>query len=179
MDNGETVKKESIVCFASTGYGPLWAPAVTSWLRVIGVTARSLEVRSIGKIAGAGVTDRMYTHSSQNTLVKNFLDIPEATHLFMTEMDMVLPDDCITKLLDMDKDIASGIYFLRSGTREGVGQPCLYKRPLAKAKDESGYGHSPVSIFPTDGPFKVDCAGLGCILFKRKVLRKWRSPGLI
>jgi hypothetical protein len=164
------------VAFASTGYGPLWAPAVTSWLRVVGVTARQFAVEHIGKIAGAGITDRTYTHSAENTLVQNFLDIPDATHLFLTEADMILPDDCILKLLAMDKDIASGIYFLRTDTREGVGQPCLYKKPAAIEKKASGYGHCAVSIFPTDGPFKVDCSGLGCILFKRKVFETMKFP---
>ena len=164
------------VAFTSTGYGPLWAPAVSSWLRLIGYTARQFEVNHIGKLCGAGVTDRMYTHSSENNLVQTFLDDPEPTHLFMTEADMILPHDAITKLLALDKDIASGIYFLRSGTREGVGQPCLYKRPSAVEKNSSPYGHCAVSLFPTDSPFKVDCAGLGCVLFKRTVFETMPFP---
>lgn len=164
------------VAFTSTAYGPLWAPAVTSWLNVVAYTARYVNIQHLGKIGGAGVTDRQYTHQAENQLVKDFLDHPEGTHLFMTEQDMILPNDTIVRLLEIDKDIATGVYFLRSAQPEHRGQPCLYKRPAAIAKGGSPYGQYPVTLFPTDEPFEIGAAGVGCVLIKRRVLETMPFP---
>lgn len=168
------------VAFTSTGYGPLWAPVVASWLRVVGYTARHFNIEHLGKIGGAGVTDRQYTHQAENWLAMEMLENPDFTHLFFTESDMILPHDCITKLLALDKDMACGVYCLRSDDPLHLGQPCLYVRsPLRDAKESRVYAeylHSPVSLFPTEEPFRVDCAGLGCVLFKREVFEKLEYP---
>lgn len=163
------------VAFASTGYGPLWAPAVSSWLRLIGFTARHFAIEHIGKIGGAGVTDRMYTHAAENRLVREMRDAePKFTHLFMTESDMILPHDAIVKLVALDKPIASGVYFLRANEQEASGQPCLYKRPWLteeekKEREHAEFLHTPIRLFPTDAPFQIDSSGLGCLLIKAEV----------
>jgi len=125
----------------------------------------------------------MYTMSAENKLVEEML-VPRKhhapfTHLFMTESDMILPADCIVKLLALDKDMASGVYFLRSDNPNTRGQPCLYKRPpmVAQGKEkEHEYGHLPVSLFPQTGPFRVDVSGLGCVLIKRNVFETVPRP---
>ncbi len=165
---------ETNVAFVCANYGPLWAPVVASWLRVVGYTSRSYSVEQVGKLGGVGITDRMYTHVAENTLVSEVLTNPDFTHIFMTETDMILPHDAIVKLLAMDKDMATGLYFLRADIQEKRGHPCLYKKaPLlpvgATQQKGAEYGHCNVSLFPLMEPFQVDCAGLGCILFKRKV----------
>ena len=168
-------RHEVNIAFASTGYGPLWAPAVSSWLRTVAFTARTYTIK------GAGITDRQYTHTAENQLVMEFLSNPDLTHLFFTEADMILPHDAIVKLVALDKDMASGVYFLRSDTQEGRGQPCLYKKAAGvdalKAKKKNvEFQHSAVSLFPQNEPFRVDCAGLGCMLFKRHVFEKVPYP---
>lgn len=156
--------KENKIVFGCTGYGPMWAPAANSWLRAVAYASRYLTVESMGALRGIGLTDRMYTHSAENALVQNFLVISDATHIFMTEMDMIIPDDAIIKLLEIDKPIASGIYFLRGGN----GQPCLYRKSLTFKGNE--HAMTPVTIFPTDQPFKLTGnPGLGCVLIKREV----------
>lgn len=157
------------IIFASTAYGPLWAPVVASWISCVGHTARRFAVEQTGDLCASAVTDRMYTHSAQNALVQAFLE-SDATHLFFTEMDMILPNDAIIKLLEMDKDIASGVYFLRNG----LGQPCLYMKGMT-TKDNP-YTFIPVSVYPQDKIFKADCPGLGCVLFKRSVFEKVKFP---
>jgi hypothetical protein len=169
------------IAFTSTGYGPLWAPAVASWLRVVGYTARQFAIEQIGKVGGAGISDRTYTMTAQNNLVEEMLATPDFTHIFMTEMDMILPHDCIVKLLALDKDMASGVYFLRHGSQAGRGQPCLYKKsPLREAvrsaKNQLQFGHSPVALFPQNMPFRIDCSGLGCLLIKREVFGRVPYP---
>ena len=174
--------KEVNIAFTSTGYGPLWAPCVASWLRTVAYTARHFQIEHVGKIGGAGITDRMYTMTAQNCLVKETMANPDFTHLFFTEMDMILPHDCIVKLLALDKDMVSGVYFLRSSLQAARGQPCLYKKATAveavrvATKKDSTYMHSPLSLFPKETPFRVDCAGLGCVLFKREVFEKLPYP---
>jgi len=165
------------VAFGATAYGPLWAPAVSTWLQVIGYTARHCAIEQIGQVGGAGITDRTYTHCAENGLVEDFLANPALTHLFMTEMDMILPANAIVRLLEMDKDMASGVYFLRSDRPQTRGQPCLYKKaPMIDPKVDSAFSHYPLNIFPTDKPFRVDCSGLGCVLFKRKVFETLPRP---
>lgn len=151
------------VAFTSTGYGPLWAPAVASWLRAVAVGSRHFTVTQVGKLGAAGITDRTYTHQAENGLVQDFLMDTSLTHLFMTEMDMILPSDILPMLMALDKPIASGIYFLRNGR----GQPCLFQKVLTSR--ENPYVFSPVTAFPTTEPFRVDHTGLGCVLFKREV----------
>ena len=158
------------VMFASTAYGPLWRPAVDSWLRAVAYASRYYTVTHKGKIGGIGITDRTYTMSADNQLVDDFLEDPDATHLFHTEMDMLLPDDAITKLVALDKDIACGLYFIRNGE----GQPCLYQKVVVNR--DNPYPHSPVRIFPQDRPFRVDCPGLGCVVFKRSVFERLPRP---
>jgi hypothetical protein len=158
------------IAFTSTGYGPMWSPAVASWLRAVAVGSRECTVTQIGKVGAAGITDRTYTHTAENGLVQDFLADPSLTHLFMTEMDMILPPDVLPKLLALDVPIASGIYFLRNGN----GQPCLFQKVLTSR--ENPWVFSPVSAFPLTMPFRVDHPGLGCVLFERAVFESVKYP---
>lgn len=170
------------IAFVSPTYGPHWAPVVASWLRLVAYTSRYFSMELVGKLGGVGVTDRMYTMTAENKLVEESLMLePKFTHIFMVEMDMLPPHDAIKKLVELDKDIASGLYFLRSDIPEGRGQPCLYKKSRALTKESkqlngSEYLVSPVSLFPRKEPFPVHCSGLGCILFKRKVFEIIEPP---
>lgn len=170
------------IAFVSPTYGPHWAPVVASWLRLVAYTSRRFSCDLVGKLGGVGVTDRMYTMTAENKLIEESLMLePKFTHIFMTEMDMMPPHDAIVKLLALDKDIAGGLYFLRSDIPEGRGQPCLYKKASALTKDTaklngSEYLVSPVSLFPSMAPFSVHCSGLGCVLFKRKVFEQITPP---
>ena len=160
------------IAFASTAYGPLWRPVVDSWLRVIAWTQRELHRTGTGEIAATGLTDRMYTQTADNRLINDMLKAdPPLTHIFHTEMDMILPDDCVTRLLALDKPVAAGVYFLRNGN----GQPCLYRR--AVSMPGGSFGMTPVSIYPQTRPFRLKgCAGLGCMLVKREVFETLKPP---
>lgn len=169
QDSGDAVDGVN-VAFTSTAYGPLWAPAVASWLRAVAVGSRHFTVTTLGKLGAAGITDRQYTHAAENQLVEDFLADETLTHLFFTESDMILPSDCLPKLIELDKPVASGIYFLRNGR----GQPCLFQKVLTSR--ENPWVFSPVTAFPTTEPFRVDHPGLGCVLFKREVFTKLDYP---
>lgn len=170
------------IFFASTNYGPMWKPVVESWLSLVGYTSRRFTLdfewpRGQSDLTGAAITDRMYTHSAENALIQSFLVAePRLTHIFLTECDMILPHDTITKLLAIDQPCVSGIYFLRGGK----GQPCLYTK--AYTTKDNPYVHSPVSMFPLDHPFPLDkqghggCPGLGCVLIRREVFETVPYP---
>jgi hypothetical protein len=171
--------RETRVYFAATNYGPMWKPVVESWLACVGFAQRQFHVEIPGtrEIAGATISDRMYTHSAENALADAFLNAsPRLTHILLTECDMILPHDTIPKLLEVDQPIVSGVYFLRGGR----GQPCLYVK--ACVTKENPYVHSPVGLFPTDRPFALDpnghggCPGLGCVLIKREVFEAIPRP---
>lgn len=165
------------VGFGATNYGPMWSPVVASWLRAVGHASRYLEVSQLGGLCGLGITDRQYTHMAENQIAWDFLRCEgPLTHLFMTESDMIIPPDTISKLLEHDKDIVSGIYFLRTRRPEWGGQPCLYKRVILDPSKQGEYGQTPVTIFPTTELFKADCAGVGCVLIKRKVFETLLFP---
>src|SRR5262245_55237982 len=114
------------IVWGLTGYGPLPYPSVyTSHMCAAVYAANRFRTEFLDGQSGrlsAYATDRMYTHSAENFLVQRFLKETDGTHLFMTELDMVLPIDTLPKLLALEKPVASGLYFLRGGT----GQPCLY-----------------------------------------------------
>ena len=175
------------IAWGLTGYGPLpYMPVYTSHLRAIAFASRAFEVdvdlvervhadeptmraELSARIGGVGATDRMYTHSAENRLVEELLG-GDCTHLFLTEMDMILPKHTLVALAELAKPVASGLYFLRGGR----GQPCLYRKVVALS--ENPYAHSPVRLFPKTHPFQVDCPGLGCVLIHRSVFERLTYP---
>lgn len=152
------------VAWALVNYGPIYSPVYTSHL-----SAAAHAARELGAIMA---TDRCYTSSAENAVAGHLL-ASDCTHILMLESDMLLPTDALTRLLQLDTDIVSGLYFLRNGD----GQPCLYKRMVTPAGTEKSYAMSPLSVFPTDRPFKLNgCPGLGCVLMKRQVFERVPSP---
>lgn len=168
---------EARIVWGLTGYGPMPYPTVYTSHMLAAIYAANrfrVDFKDSGMLS-AFATDRMYTHSAENLLVERFLKETDGTHLFLTELDMVLPVDTIPTLLALDKPIASGIYFLRGGE----GQACLYV-PAPVHPALSKYPHTPVGIFPQDTPFRLGkkggCPGLGCVLIAREVFEKIPYP---
>lgn len=168
------------ILWGMVAYGPFpYAPVYTSHMRAIAYASRFYATGFVDGSAGmlsVYSTDRQYTHSAENLLVHRMLsETPDATHMFMCEMDMVVPLDVIPKLMALDKPIVSGLYFLRNGE----GQPCLYvPAPITPALNK--YAHTPVTMFPTETPFKLakagGCPGLGCVLIRREVFEAILPP---
>lgn len=152
-------------------YGPVPSGVYQNHLAVASYASRYMVVNDVGSIPIVGVTDKMYLHSASNTLVRQFLE-SDCTHLFWSEMDMMMPFYTIPALLSHDVPISSGVYFLR----QGGGQPCLYMATEDKSVNSGVYGLVSVSVFPEDSRFKVHCPGFGCVLFKREVFEKIEPP---
>mgnify|MGYP001581939255 CR=1 FL=1 len=164
------LKEQVKVAFAIPGYGPIYPQVYANHLAVAAYTSRYLSFHHLGQLPVIGASDKMYLHSACNAIVEDFLS-SDCTHIFWTEQDMLMPFYTIVKLLEHDKDICSGVYFLRKGN----GQPCLYLK--GDASIHTGI-HSavPVTLFPEDSFFQVHCPGMGCVLMKREVFEKIEKP---
>jgi len=86
-----------------------------------------------------------------------------ADYLIMIDSDMTFPSDAISKLIALDKDICSGVYYMRDYPH----------RPYAyRWTGEDVYVHENLSQIPQE-PFKVDSVGGGFLLISKKVLQGW------
>lgn len=164
------------VAWAIPCYGPMYPQVYSTHLATIAYASRFFAVEHMGDIPMVGATDKMYLHSASNEIVRQVLAEPAITHVFWTEMDMLLPPDAVPKLLELGKPIVSGIYFLRGGG----GQPCLYAPPPCETI-ENPYVHTPITMYDERGPFKLakkagGCPGMGCVLFERQVFERIAEP---
>lgn len=133
---------------------------------------------SIGNKIGLQVVYSPYPIEMQrNNQVKNFLEDPKYTHLFLLDSDCVPPEGCIEKLLDYDLDIVASVapaiigdsHVLTAATRipPELADP---DRPTAKfnfpsVKDEKYFGLQ-----------EVDGVGMTGVLIKRHVFDKIEQP---
>ncbi|KKM75980.1 hypothetical protein LCGC14_1384760 [marine sediment metagenome] len=175
-DDKEKIEKwgDMRLGWAMPNYGPLFSPVYASHLATIAMASRYMTIERVGKLPLVGCTDRMYIHQAANKLVDEARE-SGMTHMFWTESDMILPSDCLIKLMEVDKDIVSGIYFLR-----GCGDPCLYA-PVPLETKENPYLHTPIRMYDERGPFKLHpkaggCPGMGCVLIKMSVFDRLERP---
>lgn len=89
-------------------------------------------------------------------------------YLFSVDSDIVLPQDCLVKMLNADKDVISSVYIQR---RQDVQIPEIYEE------------HPNGSILNVGMEFlrgedlkQIAGCGFGCVLVKSTVLRKMGYP---
>jgi len=158
--------RKPTLSFCTTNYGPLESCIYQNHLAAVANASRTFDISYIG------TTDKMYTHTASNTLASNALEHC-IDYVFWTENDMLLPFDIITRLYEQIKinklDACSGLYFLRG---DGT-QPCLYNRD---DECDNKFAFIPVMLLPENDLFRIDCAGMGCVLIKTDVFRKMEFP---
>lgn len=115
-------------------------------------------------------TNKMGLVGAENILVERALEA-NCDYLFMSEMDMILPTNAITKMLSNKVDACAGVYFLR-----GSGEPCLYAPIPREDVNDDIYGHVPIVVFPEKSVFQIGCGGMGCILFNMKIFKTIPKP---
>jgi GT2 family glycosyltransferase len=114
-----------------------------------------------------------YIHMNREETVKKAL-ADEADYILFVDADMEFPYDALTKLLTMDKDIASVTYNFRE----------LPKRSIVKLdeKYDSDYAvddsvtERPIPLNKINNPFRCASAGTGLMLIKVDVFRKMQRP---
>lgn len=127
--------------------------------------------------AGVSFTVRLRTGDSlvtraRNSLVAEFLADPTLTHLLWIDADIGFTPEAVTRLLDVDKDIASGVYPLKI-----LSLP----EELDGNRDELIAKHQRYPFNPVDpqtitvtakGFVEVKDAPTGLMLIKREALEK-------
>ena len=91
-------------------------------------------------------------------------------YLFCVDSDMVLPNDCLEKMIAANKDIISGLYIQRI-----PGQQILeiYKDA------ENGATYHQFEDVKNAGVFEIAACGMGCCLIKSDVLRTLEYPHFV
>lgn len=115
-------------------------------------------IQGVAKGIVGGVTQLCgsYIDWGRNDIVREALQ-NNSTHLFFMDQDMLVPEDSIVRLLDYDKDIVGGLYFLKQYPHYPVA---FHLDPFSRDIDLS-----------PGGLVKVGGVGMGCTLIKTDVLR--------
>jgi hypothetical protein len=103
-----------------------------------------------------------YIHKSRNAAFKEAQNVG-ADYLLMVDCDMSYPDNALQKLIDLDKDVASGMYYKRPFPH----YPLAYEW-TGKEDDV----HRNIVDIPEE-PFKIDSVGTGFMLISKRVLDLW------
>jgi len=96
---------------------------------------------------------------ARNDLVERALK-HNPDYIFFIDSDMILPENILDDLINMNKDIASALYFMRAPP---------YK-PIAKIMKDKLFCN--IDTIPLNQIIEVDAVGLGCCLIKREVFEK-------
>jgi len=105
---------------------------------------------------------------NRNKIVQRFLSRKDMDYLMMIDSDIVPPEN-ILNLVDYQKDIITPVLFAYQGDKV---------LPLAvRLRKEDGF-YTPIDPQETTGLQEVDGNGTGCMIIKRNVLEKIRSPFL-
>ena len=100
---------------------------------------------------------------ARNELVRDALD-HKCDYVMFIDSDMILPKGAVENLMEMDVDIASGLYFAK-------GKPYL---PVARIKD--GDRHFFLEDFDYNKIMEVQGVGMGCCLINTKVFKDLKFP---
>lgn len=121
----------------------------------------SLEGRSERLYGKEGAEQFNRIISIRNALRDEFLESGH-DHFFSLESDNLLRPDTLTKLLEMDKDVAIGIYIMPRNPQN----TCLFRGI------EGGNVTSQFGVDEIEERRKVAGGGIGCTLIKKEVLEE-------
>lgn len=101
---------------------------------------------------------------ARNLIVEEFLS-GGSEYLFFVDADISMPPDSLTRLIKHNKDICSGLYFMR--------KPPHYPLIMDRNPDTDRFRYR---IKYPEGLVETDGCGAGCLLIKREVLEKVERP---
>ena len=103
--------------------------------------------------------------NAQNLMRTKFLE-GDYTHLFILEQDLIPPKDIIEQLIEHDKDVVGGWYYITQ-----VPRPCLSREWTLV--DMKFFQKSPLMIeLAKERLIKCFSGSFGCSLIKRKVIEE-------
>lgn len=99
---------------------------------------------------------------ARNEATRQFIR-SDAEYLWFVDSDIVLADQSLERLLAMDADVASGVYFRKTDDGDRVAEVC--------------FAHEDKTVFYRQstlpyGVFETDAVGAGCLLIKRHVMER-------
>lgn len=92
-------------------------------------------------------------------------------YLFSVDSDIVLPTDSLKTLLDVDKDMVSGLYIQRI--------PNTHTVEIYGVTHGGGRSNIPYDLLKGLGVVEVAGCGFGCVLIKRRVLEGIPHPRFV
>lgn len=92
-------------------------------------------------------------------------------YLFSVDSDIVLPKDCLIKMLGHNKDMVSGVYIQRK-----PGQEIL---EIYRKNQYGGVSNVPFIQLQPAGLHPIDGCGFGCVLVKSEVIRRIGYPQFV
>ena len=105
------------------------------------------------------VVDSM-TYTARIELARMAID-DKADYVLWIDSDMVFPAEYLRRMLDLDKDFVTGLYFQRRGNHA----PVIYSS--VDDRDRIVYAD-----YPKDKPFQVAACGFGLVLMRTSVIQR-------
>jgi FkbM family methyltransferase len=144
---------------------------------LIGIpTSKNIEVETFKSIYDLTVPDEyevdfQYFYGYNIDQVRNLIAswaINGYDYLFSVDSDIVLPKDCLVKMLSHDVDIVSGLYIQR--------KPEEHILEIYRSNDSGGVSNIPYSELPLNSLIPIDGCGFGCVLIKSNVFAEVGYP---
>jgi hypothetical protein len=109
---------------------------------------------------------------SRNTLVANFLTIPEATHFMFIDADIGFEAEQVQRMLDFDEDVVAGMYPLKSMHFDQPAQVIAGEPPQTAMLHYVGQFCARDELEVRDGFVTGEYCGTGFMLMKRSVIER-------
>lgn len=103
----------------------------------------------------------------RNNMARVLLENAGFTHLLMLDCDMGFPANLLTRLLELNAPVVSGLY---AGI---IGSQLLW---VCGNWGEDGKVHFYEWLDLGREPFEADCSGAGCLLIRREVFERLEYP---
>lgn len=109
-------------------------------------------------LQGIHIAGSMATDHNRNDVVKHFLET-KSDWLLWVDCDNVIPLGGVRRLLNMNKTLATGLYYLKAPPYT----------PVAYTREKSNNKYTPINGWTRGEILPVDMAGMGCCLTHRSV----------
>jgi glycosyltransferase involved in cell wall biosynthesis len=92
-------------------------------------------------------------------------------YLFSVDSDIILPPDTLTKFLQHNVDVVSGVYIQR--------KPNTQILEIYRKNNQGGVSNVPMQAILPAGLHEIDACGFGCVLVKREVMTSIGYPQFV
>jgi FkbM family methyltransferase len=112
-----------------------------------------------------------YSVSQVRNLIADWIINGPYDYLFSVDSDIAFPPDTLTRLLNHDKDMVSGLYIQRI--------PGTHTVEVMRYNGHGGVSHVPYEDIGGQGLVPIDSCGFGCVLIKKHVFQSMPYPHFV